>query len=111
MNNPKKIKKGKIDCFSGSSFQFIEKANKQMLKHWKKVIENLIDDKYLRGNVNFLIEILLKQKEEEIKEVKKEGLLEGIERHTWMKDGITYVGNGTYTLEEAISFAKEEGLL
>lgn len=30
------------------------------------------------------------------------GLLEGLRRHTWMKDGVTYVGNGTYTLSDAI---------
>lgn len=24
-----------------------------------------------------------------------------LRRHTWMKDGVTYVGNGTYTLAQA----------
>lgn len=39
---------------------------------------------------------------------KTEGFLEGIKRHTWMKNGITYVGNGTYTLKEAIELAKRD---
>ena len=37
-----------------------------------------------------------------------EGLLIGLKRHTWMKDGITYVGNGTYTLKEAIKMLKND---
>lgn len=40
----------------------------------------------------------------------KKGFREGLLRHTWQKDGITYVGNGTYTLSEAISMAAEERL-
>lgn len=34
------------------------------------------------------------------------GLVIGIKRHTWMRDGVTYVGNGTYTLEDAIKLLK-----
>ncbi len=30
-----------------------------------------------------------------------EGMFEGLRRHTWMKDGVSYVGNGMYTLEHA----------
>lgn len=39
------------------------------------------------------------------------GFLEGLKRHTWMKDGITYVGNGTYTLREAIEMAERDGII
>jgi hypothetical protein len=39
------------------------------------------------------------------------GFYFGLTRHTWMKDGITYVGNGTYTLKQAIEMAKKDGLL
>ena len=42
---------------------------------------------------------------------KQDGFLEGLKRHTWMENGITYVGNGTYTLREAIEFAKKDGLI
>lgn len=41
----------------------------------------------------------------------KVGFLEGLKRHTWMKDGITYVGNGTYTLQEAVKRARKDGFL
>ena len=44
-------------------------------------------------------------------EGKKVGFEEGLKRHTWMSNGITYVGNGTYTLQEAIKFSKKDGLL
>jgi len=44
-------------------------------------------------------------------EERKDAFLEGLRRHTWMKDGITYVGNGTYTLTEAIELAERDGLL
>lgn len=36
------------------------------------------------------------------------GFREGLLRHTWMKDGVTYVGNGTYTLTEAIEMASKK---
>lgn len=39
------------------------------------------------------------------------GFREGLLRHTWMKDGVTYVGNGTYTLSQAIKMAADEGLM
>jgi len=42
---------------------------------------------------------------------KQIGFLEGLKRHTWMKDGVIYVGNGTYTLQEAIEFGKKDGLI
>lgn len=35
----------------------------------------------------------------------------GLLRHTWMRDGVTYVGNATYTLKEAIEMAIKDGLL
>lgn len=49
--------------------------------------------------------------EERVREEREEGFMEGLRRHTWMKDGTTYVGNGTYTLKEAIESAKKDGLL
>lgn len=39
------------------------------------------------------------------------GFETGLLRHTWMRDGITYVGNATYTLKEAIEMAIKDGLL
>lgn len=36
------------------------------------------------------------------------GLYDGIKKHSWMKDGVTYVGNGTYTLKEAVEMMKKE---
>lgn len=39
------------------------------------------------------------------------GLLDGLGRHTWMRDGITYVGNGTYTLEQARDFLVQDNLI
>ena len=41
----------------------------------------------------------------------REGFLMGLKRHTFMKDGVTYVGNGTYTLKEALERAVNEDLL
>lgn len=46
-----------------------------------------------------------------IKDTRKEAFLEGLRRHTWMENGITYVGNGIYTLSEAIEMAERDGLL
>lgn len=31
-----------------------------------------------------------------------------LRRHTWMKDGETYVGNGTYTLKEAQKMMEQD---
>jgi hypothetical protein len=31
----------------------------------------------------------------------EQGVEDGLLRHTWMRDGVTYVGNGTYTLAQA----------
>jgi len=39
------------------------------------------------------------------------GFYEGLIRHTWQKDGVTYVGNATYTLKEAVEMAKKNGML
>jgi len=39
------------------------------------------------------------------------GVKIGLMRHVWMKDGVTYVGNGTYTLAQAIKSAVDEGLI
>jgi hypothetical protein len=41
----------------------------------------------------------------------QKGFEAGLLRHTWMKDGTTYVGNATYTLKEAIEMAIKDGLL
>ena len=41
----------------------------------------------------------------------RDGFLQGLKRHTFMKDGVTYVGNGTYTLKEALESAVNEDLL
>jgi hypothetical protein len=41
----------------------------------------------------------------------RQGFYQGLTRHTWMKNGITYVGNGTFTLQEAKNMARKEGLL
>lgn len=41
----------------------------------------------------------------------EDAFLEGLKRHTWMKDGVTYVGNGTYTLKEAVKSAEQDNLL
>lgn len=38
----------------------------------------------------------------------KRGVAKGMRMHTWMKDGITYVGNGTYTLKDALRLAKKD---
>jgi len=46
--------------------------------------------------------------EEQIDRAFVDGLIIGLKRHTWMKDGTTYVGNGTYTLKEAIELLKRE---
>ena len=52
-------------------------------------------------------EIVIKQTDKAF----KQGFMEGLSRHTWMRDGISYVGNGTYTLSEAIIMATDEGLI
>lgn len=44
-------------------------------------------------------------------QVRADAFMEGLKRHTWMKDGVTYVGNGFYTLKEAIKLAERDGLL
>jgi hypothetical protein len=41
----------------------------------------------------------------------KKGYKQGMTRHTWMKEGKTYVGNGTYTLRESLKSAENEGLI
>ena len=41
----------------------------------------------------------------------KRGVANGMRRHTWMKDGITYVGSGTYTLKDAHRIAKKDGAI
>ncbi len=41
----------------------------------------------------------------------RKGFLVGLNRHTWMKDGVSYVGSGFYTLEEALKMARDEGLI
>jgi len=41
----------------------------------------------------------------------KNGFREGLIRHTWQRDGVTYVGNGTYTLSQAVKMASDEGLI
>jgi len=38
-----------------------------------------------------------------------EKFAEGLRRHSWMKDGVTYVGNGTYTMKEALGMAVGAG--
>lgn len=38
----------------------------------------------------------------------EQGVLDGLDRHTWMRDGVTYVGNGTYTLRQAIQMAAKD---
>ena len=50
----------------------------------------------------------IKTTQEEMDRVFVDGLIIGMKRHTWMKDGITYVGNGTYTLKEGIEKLKAE---
>jgi len=42
---------------------------------------------------------------------KKRGVMIGMKRHTWMRDGITYVGSGTYTIKDAIRMAKKDGAI
>lgn len=46
--------------------------------------------------------------EQEIENARGEGLREGLRRHTWMRDGVTYVGNGTYTLKEAEAMLEKD---
>ena len=41
----------------------------------------------------------------------KRGVMIGMKRHTWMRDGITYVGSGTYTIKDAIRMAKKDGAI
>lgn len=41
----------------------------------------------------------------------KRGVMKGMRRHTWMRDGIVYVGSGTYTLKDAIRMAKKDGAI
>jgi len=37
-----------------------------------------------------------------------EGLMTGVKRHIWMRDGVTYVGNGTFTLKQATQMIDED---
>ena len=56
-------------------------------------------------------EQLAKRLSEQVDLSFEKGFMMGLLRHTWMKDGTTYVGNGTYTLKEAKKMAFEEGLI
>lgn len=37
-----------------------------------------------------------------------EGMKDGVRRHAWMKDGVSYVGSGFYTLKEALQKIDDE---
>lgn len=66
---------------------------------------------YLDNHRGDFQERLLVFIKEQMQVAREEGFNEGIRRHTWMKDGVTYLGNGTYTLAEGLDMAKKEGLI
>jgi|GEM_PF-5109377 len=41
----------------------------------------------------------------------KRGVMIGMRRHIWTKDGVVYVGSGTYTIKDAIRMAKKDGVI
>jgi len=41
----------------------------------------------------------------------KRGIMKGMRRHTWTKDGVVYVGSGMYTIKDAIRMAKMDGVI
>lgn len=41
-------------------------------------------------------------------EVYVRGVLHGMQRHSWMRNGTVFVGNGQYTMQQAISMMMED---
>lgn len=43
-----------------------------------------------------------------VRELRRQAMREALTRHSWMRDGVSYVGNGTFTLKQAEKLLDED---